>query len=292
MKHMFSLIRYVPDPVRGEFVNVGAIAGSDESSEWEIRQVDNPARARRLDERGSLPAVWSFIDRLGREVDAHEEAIEKPKIGEEMLLTEEWLQATYERYRNIVQLSPPSPIIAETAADALDEVFAQLIVDPEFHRGGENTKHPALAAVRRAYRQVGLEKGHGFYERVVLHAGEHRERLDFAVANGQAVQLTQTWSFRVADQDALAESVRAWGWTVRAVKDRGGTIDIPERQIDVPGDVDVAVVVVPPREGERTDAIDDAKAVFEKLEARTIDVDHADDVAAAASELLRRAAPA
>ena len=49
MKHVYSLIRYVPDPVRGEFINVGAIAGCDESSEWEIRQVANPARARRID---------------------------------------------------------------------------------------------------------------------------------------------------------------------------------------------------------------------------------------------------
>jgi Protein of unknown function (DUF3037) len=249
MKHMYCVIRYVPDPIRGEFVNVGAIAGSDDSSEWEVRQVDNPARARRLDERRTLPAVWSFIDHLGRLVDAHEEAIEKPKVGVEALLSEGWLQDLYASHRNIVQLSPPAPIVAETAAEALDEVFAQLIVDPEPHRGGENTKHPALAAVRRAYREAGLAKNRQLYERVVVHAGDHRERLDFAVANGRVVQLTQTWSFRVVDQDALAESVRAWGWTIRAVKDGGGTISIGERELEVPSDVDLEVVVIPPPRG-------------------------------------------
>jgi hypothetical protein len=292
MKHMYSVIRYVPDPIRGEFINVGAIAGSDDSSEWEVRQVDNPARARRLDERGTLTAVWAVIDQLGRLVDAHEEAIERPTLGVEALLSEMWLEEISASYRNIVQLSPPTPISAETAAEALDEVFAQLIVDPEPHRGGENTKHPALAAVRRAYRDAGLEKNQQLHERVVVHAGDHRERLDFAVANGRVVQLAQTWSFRVADQDALAESVRAWGWTIRAVKDQGGTITVNEREIEVPSDVDLEVVLIPPRDGEAAAAIDDARAVFDKLEVRPIDIEHASDVAAVASERLNQATTA
>ena len=292
MKHVYSVIRYVPDPVRGEFINVGAIAGSDESSEWEIRQVDNSARARRLDERGSLPAVWAFIDQLGHEIDTHEQAIERPKLEEPHLLTEAWLEDLHRRHHNIVQLSPPAPILADSAGEALDEIFAQLIVDPEPHRGGENTKHPALAAVRRAYRAAGLEKARDVHERVVIHAGDHRERLDFAVANGRAVQLTQTWSFRVADQDALAESVRAWGWTINAVKQGGGTIDVGDREIEVPNDVDVAVVLIPPVGDASTEALDDARGVFTQLEARTIDLDHAEEIAAVASDRLHGAAPA
>ena len=34
MRFVYSLVRFVPDPARGEFVNVGAIAGSEESSDW------------------------------------------------------------------------------------------------------------------------------------------------------------------------------------------------------------------------------------------------------------------
>lgn len=289
MKYIYSVIRYVPDPIRGEFINVGAIAGSDESSEWEVRQVDNPARARRHDERGSLPAVWSFIDNLGRQVDAHEAAIERPRLSEDSLLSETWLYDTCAKYRNIVQLSAPAPIVADTAAAALDDVFEQLIVDPERHAGGENTKHPALAAVRRAYRDVGLLKNRDIHERVVLHAGEHRERIDFAVANGRVVQLAQTWSFRVADQDALAESVRAWGWTVRAMRDSGGAVDLADRSLEVPNDVDVAVVLIPPAH-EQLAAVDDARAVLEKVDARTLDVEHVSEMASAARELLGGAA--
>ncbi len=45
MRYVYSLVRFVPDPARGEFVNVGAIAGSEDGAEWQIRQVENTVRA-------------------------------------------------------------------------------------------------------------------------------------------------------------------------------------------------------------------------------------------------------
>lgn len=72
MRFVYSIVRFVPDPARGEFVSVGAIVGSEESSEWQYRQVENPARARALDERQTLDAVWSFLDRVGRQIDDYE----------------------------------------------------------------------------------------------------------------------------------------------------------------------------------------------------------------------------
>lgn len=63
-------------------------------------------------------------------------------------------------------------------------IFAQLIVDPAKRPGG-STKHPALAAMRRAYNQAGLAAR--VVQGAVLEAEGHRERLDFGVANGRVV---------------------------------------------------------------------------------------------------------
>ena len=49
MRYMYSVIRFVPDPIRGEFVNVGVLAGSDESSEWDLRMVESLKRAGDVD---------------------------------------------------------------------------------------------------------------------------------------------------------------------------------------------------------------------------------------------------
>ncbi len=51
MTYWMSVVRFVPDPARGEFVNVGAIAGSDETEEWEVRAVANWRRAKLVDDR-------------------------------------------------------------------------------------------------------------------------------------------------------------------------------------------------------------------------------------------------
>ena len=62
--------------------------------------------------------------------------------------------------------------------------------------------------------------------RVVMHAGRHSERIDFAVANGFVVQLAQTWSFRVTDLQAMAESVRAWGWMIQEARQTTGRLSL------------------------------------------------------------------
>lgn len=286
MRHIYSLVRFVPDPARGEFVNVGAIVGSEESSEWQIRQIENPVRARALDDSSSLDAVWSFMDSIGSTFDAFEAASES-LFGVEEELTEDWLLALHASHQNIVQLSPPTPMVAESAEEALDRVFDLLILDPAVRKYRFKKKHTALAAVRAAYRNVGVRKGTSLQERVALHTPHHRERFDFAVTNGRALQLTQTWSFQVPDQATLAEQVKAWGWTVRDVRNGGGQIGTADgREFDVQEDVDIAVVFVAPKPDQPAPAFEDASNVFEDLGIEATRVDEANRVGERARALL------
>jgi hypothetical protein len=45
VSYQFSLIRFVPDPARGEFVNIGAVVGDDEAQDWELRLISNLKRS-------------------------------------------------------------------------------------------------------------------------------------------------------------------------------------------------------------------------------------------------------
>src|SRR5215217_3402971 len=190
MRFVYSLIRFVPDPARGEFINVGAIVGSEETSEWQIRQVENPVRARSIDEKGTLKAVWDFMDRVGRSIDEFEEGLDAIFNPSEEL-SESWLKRLYVEHRNIVQLSPPIPMEASSANEALDRVFRRMILDPARQRHGYQRKHPALAAVRNAYRKHHIADEY-VKTHVTLHTPHYSEILDFAVADGETVQLTQT----------------------------------------------------------------------------------------------------
>lgn len=286
MRHIYSLIRFVPDPARGEFVNVGAIAGSEESSEWQVRQIENPVRARAIDDNQSLNAVWSFIDSVGAQMDAYEQAFSSLFDLEEEL-TEEWLIRLHADHQNIVQLSPPTPMVAESAEDALDRVFELMVLDPAVREYRFKKKHTALAAVRAAYRDFSITKRTDLRERVTLFTAHHSERFDFAVTNGRALQLTQTWSFQVPDQATLAEQVKAWGWTVRDARNSGGHVRTADgREFDVQKDVDVEVVYVPAESGRRAPAFDDASSVFDELDIQALPIDEARRVGERARELL------
>ena len=285
MKYWYSVVRFVPDPARGEFVNVAAIVGSEESSEWEVRQVENPVRARALDEHGVLDSVWTFIDRIGRDIDLYEESL-TTLLEPNVMPSAAWLSTLSDRHRNIVQLTQPVPLVAEDIQDALDIVFDEMIIDPAKVQYRFKKKFAALAAVRRAYRDVGFMLEENLLERVVVQTSHHRERLDFAVANGRAVQLTQTWSFQVPDQETLAEQIKAWAWTIRDVQASGGRVISPsDRAIDVAPDVDIQVVYVPPELKQLAPAFEDAKAVIEELKASFVRFDEAATVAQVAQKL-------
>jgi hypothetical protein len=289
MRFVYSVVRFVPDPARGEFVNVGAIVGSEESSEWQLRQIDNPVRARAIDDHRALEAVWSFLDWVGRDIDEYETATER-LLFDGVELSEAWLERLFVDHRNVVQLSRPTPMIAASADEALDHVFEQLVIDPAQRKYRLQKKHAALAAVRNAYREYGVRRGANLRERVMLETDHHQEHFDFAVTNGHVLQLTQTWSFQVPDQEFLAEQIKAWGWTVRDVQEHGGTASLADGStFEVERDVDVEVVFVPPKPDQEAPALRDARNVFDALHVRQAPVQEARGVGQRARDLLVRA---
>jgi len=286
VRYVYSVVRFVPDPARGEFINVGAVVGSEEPSEWQVRQIENAKRARSIDEHRTLPVVWSFLDDVGRIIDEHEEAINgflDPQINP----SEMWLKDLYTEHKNVVQLSPPTPMVASSAEEALEQVFEEFVVDAARARKGVQNKHSALAAVRRSYRENQIDKKN-LRERATLQTrNHHRERVDFAVTNGRVVQLTHTWSFQVTDQYELAERIKAWGWTIRDAQEYGGTLfSQDEAVLEVDEGVDVEVVYVQPRGKEHSLAWNDAMHVFRALDAHYVPVEKADEVGKKAHELL------
>jgi hypothetical protein len=290
MRYVYSLIRFVPDPARGEFVNVGAIVGSETSSEWQVRQIENPVRARAIDDRSLLDAVWSFIDRVGLQIDEYEDALNS-LFGAATELDEAWLERLHAEHENVVQLTPPAPVSATSADEAMDRVFDLMILDPASRHFGFQKKHAALAAVRRAYASRSIQKGRELRERVQLRTSHHAERIDFAVTNGKVLQLAQTFSFQVPDQESLAEQVKAWGWTIRDARDSGGTVVAPGgREYDVEREVDIEVVYVPPLPDRAAPAFDDAQHVFEALRIDAQPLAGAEAVAIRAEALLAKAA--
>lgn len=178
--------------------------------------------------------------------------------------------------------------LAPVSADSLEQVFEllipQFILDPERRLGAPN-KHPALAAMRRAYRANGLGGGR-IAERAQAGGLHHREVFDFVVANGRAVQLTQTFTFQVSSP-LLSERLKAWAWTVDDIRAGGGEARLKTRGIiEVPTDVDIEAVYVPPADGTSNSLVDEGLSAFRKLGVTAVPLTDAASVGRRAVEAL------
>jgi hypothetical protein len=131
VKYDYSVVRFVPDSFRGEFVNVAVSAGSAETGEWGLRWVDNPQRARRLEGGPRLNAVWTYLESVEALIERllEEQLVLKPDAASQ--LDRGWLQREHLRLRNLVQITAPAPFVAADLDEALTETFATFVVDPE-----------------------------------------------------------------------------------------------------------------------------------------------------------------
>src|SRR5215468_11068995 len=98
-RYFYSLVRCVPSPRTGEFINIAAIAGSEESGEWSIRQIQNESRAKKLCSADDLAVVHGFLASSWDVIDLHNSEVllvDEP-VGEP--LTPEWLRRLHHDHR-------------------------------------------------------------------------------------------------------------------------------------------------------------------------------------------------
>ena len=282
MGYRFSLIRFVPDPGRGEFVNIGAIVGDEDSDDWDLRFLSNFRRAKALDARGALPAAIAFATKLDERVDSDGQL----EISGSGPMTIEELQTLAAESQNIVQFTAPAPVVADTSEQALDLIFEQLVLDPTSQQFRFEKKHRAQSATRRAYRDHEVPET-AVKEHARIESGVFDATFDFAVHNGRAVQLVQCWSFQLPNQDDLAEQVKAWSWVVRELRDRGGALEVNGGSLQVPEGTEIAAVYIPPLDGgDGSPAFEEAQTAFDRNRVEALTPEDADRLGETARRLL------
>jgi hypothetical protein len=282
MSFQFSLIRFVPDPARGEFVNIGAVAGSDEAHEWELRLVSNLSRAKALDDRGVLSKAFAYAAGLEDHIAALDVL---PETGDAEPISSDLLRRRATEMHNIIQFSAPAPVAADSADAALELVFDQLVLDAARKSFPFEKKHRAQGAARRAYHDHDVPAG-AIRERAPIRSGAFDGVFDFAVHNGRTVHLVQCWSFQLPNQADLAEQVKAWSWLVHEVRKDGGELTLTDSEAEVSPDLEIFAITIPPVAGVESPAYEEAKAAFAENTVTELSPDQADQVGEHAAEAL------
>lgn len=287
MRYLYSVVRFVPNPASGEFVNIGAIAGSETRGDWSTRHVSRDRRALTIGRAESLSALYSFLAGVEERISLHDWALEVDDQLAEPELSEAWLYDLFYRYRNIVQLSQPAPMVADSAEDALDQVFEQMIHEPTIEHRPYMTRHGVFSPLRAEYRRAGvgtlLTK-----QRVRLRVGDLYAPVDFAIGHNEILQIAQTWSFQIAGVQDVAKEIKAWGYTLRALRETSGTI-VGEPNATVPSNVDIEVLYTLPRTNDQEIVFGEAKRVFEDIQAKLVLDQDASEVASSAAGRLAKA---
>ncbi len=289
-RYVYSLVRCVPDPRTGEYVNVGAIAGDPLTGDWSIRQVSNESRVRKLAGLLQIDAVHRFMTEVGIQIDDMRTGMEED--DDVAPLDESWLQRLHYDHRNVVQLSVPTPMAADSAEQALDALFAGQVTDPQMEaRDRIVTKWRVISDVREAYRQAHVD-ARLIQPKPELYVGAHVHTvLDFAIVAGRALQVTQGWSFRRTRVDEVSTQVKAWAFAVGLLRAReeARLVSAREQVSSIDPDVDLEVVIAPPETAEQVRAYDEAQQVFDRLGASVRDLEEVGLVGTRAAELVAKA---
>lgn len=219
MIHRYWTIRFVPDPIRGESVNLGVVVGSTDDHDWSIRHLQNPARANHLG--GEPERALAFIRTLAQRVE------DSTAPGELLPATEPMSSSFIENLRahqhNSVQLTEARTVVADSAEAALDIIYPLMVEDPERrHRsdGRQRITRLMTGEFTRRFeaRDVPVRR------RVSVRAGSATGNIDFVLGGDSAVQLAQAWSFTVRSVEALQQQVQSWNWLLSRLRHDGAVV--------------------------------------------------------------------
>lgn len=287
MTYWFSVIRFVPSPVRGERVNIGVIVGSDETSEWRLQTATEANRRRcdGIDDDSNFPSLLSTLYRWQSLFDEHGSAYARG--AESLPISLAWLQRMSARHRNVVQLSEPAPVDADDIDEAVDFIFESFVRSSIPESQVIEPKQHVIRVMKQSFDHVRLLNTGYLEQHKFILSGHHRQLVDFLVIYGDVLQVSQAWSFRRPNTEALIDDLKAWAYTMEKLRANGGYLKLGADDVRrIPSDVRIDVVYLPADTPKGIEAFTEASHMFVDVNAQPVPVSESDQVAGEAVDLL------
>jgi len=280
MNYHYWLLRYVPDAVRGEAINVGVVVGRD-NGDWAMKRVRSYRRANRLG--GNAARMTPWLDWLQESISdiSAPPLLDLPNHST-MPLTEAGMRRLALRLNNSVQIAAPRPVSAESAQEAATFLYDHLVVESVIHPRS-STRQRLLSGLRAQYQQVAqLDIGTSLRTQPLARIGKQSGRFDFAVVDDRVEQLSQVWSFDLQDIDRLEQDIQAWNYLVTRVRDEGASLSDGLLEESIAPDVPIATVFQVSEEhmtGRRLDVVGAAEEAWARLDVISVPSSRLDEVA-------------
>lgn len=214
----YSIVRYVPDPVRGEFVNVGIVLTSSEPPYLASRFLPR-TQTRRLAAVGGKHDL-GFLTSLAQEITHSAQTWQGELDPQPRAWAAESLRRAAQEWGNTIQFSPLHPVRAERPEKLLGRLFADYVapgaVRPRQFRDRRWVASTITRGVKSLVRErTGIEPTESvFVHRVPVRGWTGTHRFDVAVKNGTYKHLIASASFELPDRNTIESEVRLTAWKV------------------------------------------------------------------------------
>jgi hypothetical protein len=252
MSAQYSVIRYVPDPIAEECVNVGVVTW--DQRRIRVRFLNNWTRVRAFGHENV-----DFIREFAKEMEAAtQRQLPLRDINAVLSLNTDQLKKMISGWGENIQFSPPRGSIKD--ADALIADVAPLFLRTRrTARAGVRTRVVAAKMAANilldAVRQRDPDEAEHLVKRKEIVDGAiDQHRLDVALANGHLIAGVQAISFEINASEHLEKEMLAIKWAIS---------DIRRRNRDLP----MAIFALPPRAGGARSAYRDARRAVTALHA-------------------------
>lgn len=138
----FSLIRYVPDPVKSEFVNIGVL----------LRELDEPHRTELRFTRD-----WARVQCMDPQADvAMLESLER-EVRERLPLSADLLPRLQDSFSTMVQVTQPKGCLVETFMRQLEHLMTIYVEAYKMPRDRQRSARPSIfSEMRRQFEHEGV----------------------------------------------------------------------------------------------------------------------------------------
>jgi hypothetical protein len=270
MMYQYWIVRYVPDPIRGEFVNIALLVGQD-GQDWAFRKVTSLQRATRLGGDPMIANYWlrelqGMVNALNNRRDPGPEPFFAAIADSGENISAAVVARLAARLNNAVQISSPYPIVAESAQAGLSMLFDHLVADPQVQPRelfGTRVGNYVAEQFRRA-----LPEGSQAVIRNRPHVlvGAVPRTANFAVTEARVEQITNTWSFNLSDVEKVSTEIQAWVAHMNRLRRKGGILESRGKPpLTIPSDVQLRVVYEEPRLPTARPALEIAREVWAEV---------------------------
>lgn len=265
--YTYWTVRYVPDVVRDERVNIAVIVGRD-GADWAVRCAPDLRRASRLG--GDATELRAWLGSLEESIATHQAPpLDLYGGAHHDRVSSAWVEMLAHRFNNILQVSEQAPVLGESAREAAGFLYDALVSVPEPARRSRSRTAIARDLTTLLTQTAGLELGRNLWRTPTARVGRQRGRFEHAVVNHDVHQLTQVFAFDVLDVAPLEREVQSWNFIVSRLREHGADFAYGRLTAHAGSDAPIAVAYQEPaarrRDAEHLDTMDAALEAWREL---------------------------